>query len=71
MYTLDTSHWTIERTVYLIAGIFVLGSVLLGLFIHEYFFYFTLFVGAMLINFALTGWCPMAILVDKITNKMS
>lgn len=66
MYKLNTSKWSVERAVYLVAGIFVLGSVILGCIVHEYFLYFTAFVGAMLINFSLTGWCPMAILLDKV-----
>lgn len=71
MYKLNTSKWSVERAVYLVAGIFVLGSVVLGFVVHEYFLYFTGFVGAMLINFSLTGWCPMAILLEKmgIGNK--
>lgn len=69
IYRLDTSKWNVERSVFLVAGIFVAVSVLLGMIIHAGFFWFTLFVGSMLVFFALTGYCPMAILIDRILNK--
>ena len=37
---------TVERMLRLIAGIFVLASTLLGIFVHPYFLWFTAFVGA-------------------------
>ena len=66
MYKLDTRKWTIERAVYMIGGIFVFGSALLALTFDIRWVYFTLFVGLMLVNFALTGYCPMAIFLDKL-----
>ncbi len=50
----------------LIAGIFVLSSVLLGLLVNENFLYFTAFVGGMLIISATTGFCPMELIL-KLT----
>jgi hypothetical protein len=50
---------TVEPMIRLIAGVFVAASVLLGMFVHPYFLWFTLFVGANLTQSALTGWCPM------------
>jgi hypothetical protein len=50
---------TIERTLRLIAGLFVILSVALGITVHPAFFWFTLFVGANLFQSALTDWCPM------------
>lgn len=70
MYKLLTNRWSVERMVFLVAGIFVTGSVLLGLFWSTYAFYFTLFVGLMLIQFAISGWCPSAIIVQKV-GKLS
>lgn len=64
-YRLYIGHWHILRVVYLIGGIFVFGSALLALFFDERWLYFTIFVGFMLINFALTGYCPMAFILDK------
>jgi DUF2892 family protein len=43
----------------LIAGVFVSVSVLLGIFVHPYFLWFTLFVGLNLAQSAFTRWCPM------------
>ena len=63
MYIANSKTWYLERLIRLVAGIFVLGSVLLGLFVHPGFFYFTGFVGIMLMIFALTGFCPMSIIL--------
>jgi hypothetical protein len=63
MYIASTKTWHLERLIRLVAGIFVLGSVLLGLFVHQGFIYFTGFVGLMLTIFALTGFCPMSIIL--------
>ncbi len=66
IYRLDVTHWHILRAVYAIAGVFVIVSVLLALFVDERWLYFTGFVGGMLVAFALTGYCPMALFLDKI-----
>lgn len=50
---------TVERLLRLIAGSFVLASVLLGYFYSPYWFLFTGFVALNLIQSALTNWCPM------------
>ena len=50
---------TIEPMLRLIAGVFVTASVLLGIFVHPYFLWFTLFVGLNLTQSAFTKWCPM------------
>ncbi len=42
-----------------IAGLFILVSVLLGYLVSPYFYLFTAFVGANLLQSAFTGWCPM------------
>ncbi len=68
-YQLDKSSWYIERMVYLVGGFFVFISSLLALLINIKFLYFTIFVGVMFINFAITGWCPMAIILQKIGFK--
>ena len=66
MYIADNKTWYLERLIRLAAGIFVLGSVLLGLFVHPGFFYFTGFVGLMLTIFALTGFCPVSIILYAV-----
>ncbi len=50
---------TIERTLRLIAGLFVMASVLLAVTVDIRFLWFTGFVGANLFQSSLTNWCPM------------
>ena len=50
---------TVDRALRLIAGLFVLASVVLGMFVHPAFFWFTAFVGLNLFQSAFTNWCPM------------
>ena len=49
----------------LIAGSFILLSVLLGYFVSGYWFIFTVFVGVNLIQSSFTKWC----LLEKILIK--
>ena len=55
-----------ERTIRLIAGTFVMGSLALGWFVSHYWFLFTAFVGLNLFQSALTKWC----LMDDILRKL-
>ena len=50
---------TVESSLRLIAGLFVAASVLLGMYVHPYFLWFTLFVGLNLFQSGFTNWCPM------------
>jgi len=50
---------SVERYLRLIAGSFVLGTLLLGYFLSPYWFLFTGFVAINLIQSAFTNWCPM------------
>lgn len=50
---------TVEKMLRLIAGFFVAASVLLGIFVHPYFLWFTLFVGLNLFQSAFSNWCPV------------
>jgi Protein of unknown function (DUF2892) len=56
---------TIERSLRMIAGTFVAASVLLGMYVHPAFLWFTLFVGLNLVQSAFTNWCPMMTLLRK------
>jgi hypothetical protein len=49
----------VERYLRLIAGSFVLASVMLGYWYSPYWFLFTAFVGLNLLQSAFTNWCPM------------
>lgn len=63
MYIAESKTWYLERLIRVMAGIFVFGSVLLGMFVHPGFYYFTGLVGLMLTIFGLTGFCPMSIIL--------
>ena len=56
---------TIERALRLIAGIFVVVSVLLGMYVSTAFLWFTVFVGLNLFQSAFTNWCPMMVILRK------
>jgi hypothetical protein len=55
----------LDSMLRLIAGLFVSASVLLGMFVHPYFLWFTLFVGANLIQSSFTNWCPMMTILRR------
>ena len=56
---------TVDRALRLIAGIFVILSVLLGMYVNVNFLWFTLFVGANLFQSSFTNWCPMMTILRK------
>lgn len=55
----------VERSLRLIAGLFVAASVLLGIFVSPHFLWFTLFVALNLVQSAFTNWCPMMALLRR------
>jgi hypothetical protein len=57
---------TVERALRLIAGTFVVLSILLGMYVSTGFFWFTLFVGLNLFQSAFTNWCLMMVVLRKI-----
>ena len=59
------------RIVRLVAGTFILLSLALGVpgspvFVSQWWLAFTAFVGANLLQSALTGWCPLESIVRKL-----
>jgi hypothetical protein len=50
---------TVNEALRAVAGAFVLISVALGYWVNPWFFAFTAFVGANLLQSAFTRWCPM------------
>ena len=56
---------TLEPMLRLIAGVFVVASVLLGMYVHPYFLWFTVFVGVNLAQSAFTNWCPMMTILRR------
>lgn len=57
---------TVDRLLRLIAGLFILGTVALGIWVHPNWFYFTAFVGLNLFQSAFTNWCPMMTILRKL-----
>ena len=57
---------SLEPMLRLIAGLFVIASVVLGMYVHPYFLFFTVFVGLNLMQSAFTGWCPMMSLLRRL-----
>ena len=55
-----------EQYIRAIAGTFVLASVALGYFWTAYWFLFTAFVGANLLQSAFTRWCLMEDIVATL-----
>lgn len=49
----------LEDMLRAIAGLFVLGSLALGHWVHPGFYLFTAFVGLNLLQSGFTRWCPM------------
>jgi hypothetical protein len=49
----------IDKYIRAIAGIFILISLLLAIYVNINWLWFTAFVGANLFQSSLTGWCLM------------
>ena len=60
---------TVDRLLRLIAGFFVMLSVLLAWLVSPYFLLFTAFVGLNLFQSAFTNWCPMMTFLRKMGVK--
>ncbi|SEP77203.1 YgaP family membrane protein [Thalassovita taeanensis] len=60
---------TLDRSIFLFAGIMVLVSVALTQWVSGYFVWLTVFIGANLMQSALTGACPAAFVFKKLGVK--
>lgn len=60
---------TIDRSVLLFAGVMVLLSVALTLWVSQWFVLFTVFIGLNLIQSAFTGFCPAAMVFRALGAK--
>lgn len=60
---------TVNNAVLAMAGTFILVSVLLGIFVSQYWLALTLFVGANLLQSAFTGFCPAASVFRRLGLK--
>ena len=56
----------VDRAVMIFAGLMILASLALTYFIHPMWWLLTAFVGLNLIQAALTGFCPAALVFKKL-----
>lgn len=57
---------TVNRYLRMIAGFFILLSLLLSQLHSPYWLWFTSFVGLNLLQSAFTDWCPMITILRKL-----
>lgn len=57
---------SLERSILLVVGIIVLGSVLLGVYVSPNWFWLTGLMGAHLIQASFTGLCPVVVAMRKL-----
>jgi len=57
---------TVNRYLRMIAGFFILLSLVLAQVYSPYWLIFTAFVGANLLQSAFTNWCPMITILRKL-----
>lgn len=53
--------------VHMIAGLFILISLALGTWLHPFFYLFTAFVGANLFQYGISKFCPLALVLKKMS----
>jgi len=59
----------LNRAIKAIAGLFIIASVLLGMYVNQNWLWFTVFVGANLFQSSLTKWCLMEDILKKLGVK--
>lgn len=60
---------SLERSIMAFAGFMVLLSLALTYFVHPYFVWLTVFVGANLFQSAFSGFCPAGMIMHKFGVK--
>ena len=55
----------VDKLVFLIAGLFILASLVLSQLHSVYWLWFTAFVGANMLQASFSGFCPMASILKK------
>ncbi len=60
---------SLDRSVLAFAGVMTLLSVILTQFVSPYFIWFTVFIGANLLQSSFTGFCPAASVFRKFGIK--
>jgi hypothetical protein len=61
-----SSAASIDQWVFRIAGLFVLVSLALSQLHSIHWLWFTAFVGANLLQASFTGFCPLALILEKL-----
>lgn len=56
----------INRLIRAIAGTFIIISVLLAMYVNQNWLWFTIFVGANLLQSSFTKWCLMEDILRKV-----
>ncbi|MDI6838238.1 MAG: DUF2892 domain-containing protein [Rhizobiaceae bacterium] len=57
---------SLDRAVLAFAGVMVLLSVVLTVYVHPLFIWFTVFIGVNMLQSAFTGFCPAAMIFKKL-----
>ncbi|RYC04666.1 YgaP family membrane protein [Ciceribacter ferrooxidans] len=57
---------SLDRAVLAFAGVMVLLSVFLTVYVHPLFVWFTVFIGVNMLQSAFTGFCPAAMIFKKL-----
>lgn len=60
---------TLDRLVLAFAGLMTFLSVALTVWVSPYFAWFTVFIGANMLQSAFTGFCPAAVIFRKLGVK--
>ncbi len=60
---------TVDEGLRLIAGTFLLISLLLAHFVNPNWLWFTAFIGVNLLQSAFTRWCPMMVILKRTGFK--
>lgn len=60
---------SIDQWVFRMAGVFVLASLALAQFHSPYWLWFTAFVGLNLFQASFTGFCPLALVLQRLGVK--
>ncbi len=58
-----------NRIIHIVAGIFILTSLLLAVKVNINWLWFTAFVGANLLQSGITKWCLMEVILGKLGVK--
>jgi len=60
---------TVERALRLMAGVMILLSIVLTIFLSHYWIWLTVFIGLNLLQSAITNWCPAMTILRAIGLK--